>query len=73
MPMHAYVLQGKGPGLTMGFTFLEDNELLVDCVGRVLTTTGKNGTVSYCKCQVAEPRKRVGYGVLVSKEHTLYL
>ena len=53
MPMRAYVLQGKGPGLIMGFTFLEDNELLVDCAGRVLSTRGKGETVRCCRCQVA--------------------
>ena len=55
MPTHAYVLQGKGPSLIVGFTFLEDNELLADCVERVLNTKGKDGTVSYFWCQVAKP------------------
>ena len=48
MPMRAYILQGKGPGLIMGFTFLEDNQLLVDCDGRVLTTKGEGETVRCC-------------------------
>lgn len=32
----AYVLQGKGPALILGFTFLEQQGLLVDCAGRQL-------------------------------------
>ena len=34
--MPAYVLTGKGPPLIMGFSFLEMNNLLVDCTNRVL-------------------------------------
>lgn len=37
MPMPAYVLQGKGHSVIMGLTFLEENDLLVDCVEWRLT------------------------------------
>ena len=37
MPMRAYVLHSKGPPLIMGFTFLEDNKLVVDCTEQTLT------------------------------------
>ena len=47
MPMRAYILCSKGPPLIMGFTFLEDNALLVDCTDRTLT---KKGCGSQVKC-----------------------
>ena len=45
MPMRAFVLQSKGPPLIMGFTFLEDNQLLVDCTSRTLTMKDGGGHV----------------------------
>ena len=53
MPMRAYVLQGKGPSLIMGFTFLEGNKLFMDCAKRVLTTRGNGEMVRCCRCHVA--------------------
>ena len=45
MPMRAYVLHSKGPALIMGFTFLEDNKLLVDCASKTLTMKDGGGQV----------------------------
>ena len=45
MPMRAYVLHSKGPALIMGFTFLKDNKLLVDCASRTLTMKDGGGQV----------------------------
>ena len=47
MPMRAFVLYSKGPSLIMGFTFLEANRLLMDCVSPTLTN--KDGGASV-KC-----------------------
>ena len=47
MPMPDYVLWSKGPVLIMGFTFLEANQLLVDCASWTLTM--KDGS-RHVKC-----------------------
>ena len=47
MPMRAFVLKSKGPPIIMGFPFLEDNQLVVDCT--VLWLTRKDGA-GYVKC-----------------------
>ena len=38
--LEAYVLRGKGPGMILGFPFLEEHKLLVDCHARVLRCVG---------------------------------
>lgn len=45
MPMCTYAFHDKGPVLIMGFTFLEDNKLLMDCDSRTLTTKDGGGQV----------------------------
>ena len=53
MPMLAYVLKSKGPSLIMGFTFLEANQLLVDCTSRTLTMKDGRGQVKCLPLQAA--------------------
>ena len=67
MPMKAYVLHSKGPPLIMGFTFLEDNQWVVDCTARTLTMHGGAKQVkclpvqaASAQCDLAIPTQKGG-------------
>ena len=51
-PVQAYVLQGKGPPLILGFPFLEAQGLLVDCAGRQLLFKSSAPPVRCCPVTV---------------------
>ena len=53
MPMQAFVLKSKGPPLIMGFPFLEDNKLVVDCTARKLTKKDGQGHVKCLPVQTS--------------------
>ena len=54
MPMRAFVHKSKGPPLIMGFPFLEDNQLIVDCIARRLTRKDGTGHVRCLPVQTTE-------------------
>ena len=46
-PLEAYVLKGKGLGMILGFPFLEEHCLLVDCHEKVLCHVGGRELACY--------------------------
>lgn len=51
--MQAFILKSKGPPLIMDFPFLEDNELVVNCMARKLTRKDGQGHVKYLPVQTS--------------------